>query len=344
MDKVKSNGFDAHELMLVKLVCPACKTEIVPEGPNWICPGCSAPYSYSSGILSFLTPKERYNEGVYEEKQIAAWTYTANLRNRIRASGLLSFINRMRVNFSLSGRRDRIFWNEMKKRAGPDRLILDIGCGGGRHYFCDYGKVIGIDPVLPLLEMAKRIYAEVYQTSGTKLPFAGNSFDYIVSTDVLGHIASEQKDQLFTEIFRVLRKGGRTIHCVEADGTSPWFRFGHRYPELFQKYFVDKPGHIGMETASLWRERFLKHGFREITFKKLGSRIQEPGTIEAFFDNEFKTKSGAMRAMVAIDHLLARNMIVKEILNLLLEPIAKIDDWSSPLDYASGVLVVYEKP
>jgi len=99
-----------------------------------------------------------------------------------------------------------------------------------------------------------------------------------------------------------------------------------------------------METASLWRERFLKHGFREITFKKLGSRIQEPGTIEAFFDNEFKTKSGAMRAMVAVDHLLARNMIVKEILNLLLEPIAKIDDWSSPLDYASGVLVVYEKP
>ena len=22
------------------------------------------------------------------------------------------------------------------------RLILDLGCGGGRHYFCNYGKVI----------------------------------------------------------------------------------------------------------------------------------------------------------------------------------------------------------
>jgi len=344
MDKLKPKGFDAHELMLVKLVCPACKTEIVPEGPNWKCPGCSAPYSYSGGILSFLTPKERYNEGVYEEKQIAAWTYTANLRNRIRANGLLSFINRMRVGLSLSGRRDRIFWNEMKKRADPNLVILDVGCGGGRHYFCDYGKVIGIDPVLPLLQMAKKLYAEVYQTSGTKLPFADNSFDYVVSTDVLGHIAPDQKDQLFAEIFRVLKKGGRTIHCAEADGTSPWFRFGHRYPELFQKYFVDKPGHIGMESASQLRQRFIKHGFKEIQLKKMASRIQEPGAIAALFDNEFKAKSRAMRAMVGVDRLLARSMAVKEILNFLLEPIAALDDWLSPLDYASGVLVVYEKP
>ena len=344
MDKSGPNGFDAQARMLVKLVCPACKREIVPEGSAWKCPGCSAPFSYNGGILSFLTPKERYNEGVYEEKQISNWSTTARLRNKIRSSGVLSFINRIRVNFSLSGRRDRFFWNEMKKNAHPDSLILDIGCGGGRHYFCDYGKVIGIDPVLPLLEMAKNIYAEVYQTSGTKLPFADNSFDYVVSTDVLGHIAAEQKDQLFAEIFRVLKPGGRTVHCVEADATSPWFRFGHRYPELFQKYFVDKPGHIGMETASRWRQRFLKHRFKEIRVRKMASRIQEPGAIAALFDNEYTTRSGAMRAIVGVDRMLARNLAVKELLNFLLEPIAALDDWLSPLDYASGVLVAYEKP
>jgi len=330
--------------MLVKLVCPSCKREIVPEGAAWKCPGCSAPFSYNGGILSFLTPEERYNEGVYEEKQIANWSKTANVRNKIRASPFLTFLNRMRVNFSLSGRRDRFFWNELKQRGGPDRLILDLGCGGGRHYLCDYGKVIGIDPVLPLLQMTKKIYAEVYQSSGTKLPFADNSFDYIVSTDVLGHIASEQKDYLFTEIFRVLKKGGRTVHCAEADCTSPWFRFAHRYPDLFQKYFVDNPGHIGMELPSQWRHRFLKHGFTEIRFKKMGSRIQEPGLVAALFDNEFRNKSRAIRTLVAVDRLLARNLAVKELLNLLLEPIAAIDDWLSPLDCASGVLIVYEKP
>src|SRR5260221_607916 len=81
MDKMEPNRFDAQELMLVKLVCPVCKREIVPEGSNWKCPGCSAPFSYNGGILSFLTPEERYNEGVYEEKQIANWSKTANVRN-----------------------------------------------------------------------------------------------------------------------------------------------------------------------------------------------------------------------------------------------------------------------
>src|SRR6185503_13337082 len=103
---------------------------------------------------------------------ISAWTYSARLRDRIRQSALLSFINAIRIRLSLSGRRDRVFLKEMKPRAGADRLILDLGCGGGRHYFCEYGKVIGIDPVLPLLQIARTIYDEVYQTSGFKLPFA----------------------------------------------------------------------------------------------------------------------------------------------------------------------------
>lgn len=334
----------ANSPMLVKLVCPNCKKQIVPAGSDWKCPTCSRPFTYNRGILSFLTPEERFNESTYEEKQIAAWTYSANLRGRIRASKLLTLLNRVRVHLSLSGRRDRLFWNEMKKRSGPGCLILDIGCGGGRHYFCDYGKVIGLDPVLPLLQVAQKIYREVYQSGGTSLPFADNSFDYVVSSDVLGHISPEQKDQLFAEIYRVLKKGGRTIHCAEADATSPWYRFAHRDPKLFYTHFVDKPGHIGMELASQWRQRFLKHGFKEITFKKLASRVQEPGTLVAFFDNEYKAQSGTMRALVAVDRLLASSFVLKELLNFALEPLAKLDDWLSPLDYASGVLIVYEKP
>ena len=330
--------------MLAELVCPSCKVEIVPAGGDWKCPACSRPFTYNRGILSFLTPQERFNEGSYEQKQIAAWTYSADLRNKIRTSKPLTFLNWVRVNLSLSGRRDRIFWREMKKRRGPNCVVLDIGCGGGRHYFCDYGKVIGVDPVLPLLQLAQKIYAEVYQSGGTSLPFGDNSFDYVVSSDVLGHISPNQKDQLFAEIYRVLKKGGRTIHCAEAESTSPWYRFAHLYPELFQTHFVDKPGHIGMELPSEWRRRFLKHGFKEITFKKLASRVQEPGTLTALFDNEYKTKSATIRALVAVDRLLSRSFLVKEVLNFALEPLATLDGWASPFDYASGVLVTYEKP
>jgi len=329
--------------MLVQLVCPACKKEIVPDGAHWRCPACGRPFTLNRGILSFLTPEERFNESVFEEKQIAAWTYSARLRLKIRDSRCLSFLNRIRVKLSLSGRRDRIFWKELSGRGRRDFVILDLGCGGGRHYFCEYGKVVGIDPVLPLLQMAGQIYDEVYQSSGVNLPFADESFDYVVSSDVLGHIAPADKNQLFREIRRVLKKGGRTIHCIEADSTSPWYRFAHRYPDLFDIHFVDKPGHIGMELPSQWRARFLQNGFREIAFKKLASRIQEPGTIAALFDNEYKDKSSAIRAFVAVDTLLNRSFAVKEALNFALEPLAIVDDWVTPFDYGSGALVVYEK-
>src|SRR5258706_976319 len=154
---------------LVKLVCPACKREIVPDGSNWKCPECQRLFTRNQGILSFLTPEERFNESVYEEKQIAAWTHSARLRDRIRHSAFLSFINLVRIHISLSGRRDRLFLKEMKPGASPGRLILDLGCGGGRHYFCEYGTVIGVDPVLPLLQMAGQIYRQGYPTTGVKI-------------------------------------------------------------------------------------------------------------------------------------------------------------------------------
>jgi SAM-dependent methyltransferase len=328
---------------LVTLVCPACKREIVPDGADWKCPACQRPFTRNQGILSFLTPEERFNESVYQQDQISNWTTSARLRLKIRSSPLLRFLNLLRIKFSLSGRRDRIFRNEMKPRASPERLILDLGCGGGRHYFSEYGRVIGIDPVLPLLLMAREVYSEVYQTSGFKLPFADGSFDYVVSSDVLGHISSEHKDLLFSEIRRVLKKGGRTIHCCETDSTNIWFRFAHRYPELFHTYFVDKPGHIGLETPSQLRDRFQRHGFRQITFRRLSSTLLDPGSLAAFFDNEYKTKSRWIRLLVGIDRLLGRNFLVREALNFCLEPMAQIDDWLSPLDYAPCALVVFEK-
>lgn len=329
--------------MLAQLVCPACKKAIVPDGTNWKCPACARPFTYNRGVLSFLTPEERFNEGAYEAKQIAAWTASARLRDKIRRSRFLTLLNLIRIRISLSGRRDRLFRDEMKPRVNPNLMILDLGCGGGRHYFAEFGKVVGIDPVVDLLLMARTIYDEVYQCSGFSLPFADGSFDYVVSTDVIGHISDAHKDQLFAEIHRVLKPGGRTAHCSEADGTNPWFRFAHKHPDLFQHYFVDKPGHIGLETPTKLRERFLRHGFREITFRKLCSVIQEPGTLTAFFDNEYKSRSRTIAFFVAIDRLLSKSFAVREALNFLLEPLAKLDDWLTPFDYTPGALIVYEK-
>jgi ubiquinone/menaquinone biosynthesis C-methylase UbiE len=328
--------------MLTKLVCPACRVEIIRAGTDWQCPRCEKTYSYLGGILSFLTEAERFNEGDFQEKQKNAWSSYAQMRLAIRRNRLLSILNTLRVKFSLSGRRDRLFYNEMKG-GDKSRLILDLGCGGGRHYFCDYGTVIGVDPVLELLPMAKSLYAEVYHAGGYNLPFADNTFDYLVSSDVLGHIPFDKKDQLFAEMFRVLKRGGRTVHLIETDSTAPWFRYAKRDPAFFQLYFIDRLGHIGLETPTALRNRFLKHGFREVLFKKTSSNIQELGTISSVFTHRLKERSAGMRALIAVDKLLGRNLLIREALHLLMEPMAILDDWLTPVDYGCSMLVVFEK-
>jgi len=328
--------------MLSKLVCPACKQVLLKANSGLRCETCRRDYPLRRGIISFLGADDSFNPTSFQDKQEKAWSSSAQLRERIRQSKLLSFANRMRIKFSMSGRRDRIFFNEMHGR-GPDRLILDVGCGGGRHYFCDYGKVIGVDPVIELLEIAKTVYQEVYHASGFELPFPDNTFDYVVSSDVIGHIPVGDKDRMFAEMYRVLRPGGRTVHVIETDATNIWFRFAHGYPELFQKYFIDLPGHISLELPSELQARFRRQGFRKVRFKKYAGAVQECGMLAGLFNNEYKAKSTMVRLAVGLDGLFARNLLVKEVVNALLEPLAQIADSVTPLNSASGALVVFEK-
>jgi SAM-dependent methyltransferase len=328
--------------MLLRLVCPTCRQTLVQESGAMHCSACGKNYPFRQGIVSFLSEGESFNPTSFQDKQEHAWCSSAQLRDRIRHSRLLTFINWLRIKLSMSGRRDRIFYNEMHG-GNPNRLILDIGCGGGRHYFCDYGKVIGIDPVMELLQIAKSIYAEVYHASAFALPFADNTFDYVVSSDVIGHIPVADKDRMFAEMYRVLRPGGRTVHVIETDATNGWFRFAHSDPRLFHKYFVDVPGHISLEMPNELRARFLRHGFKQVRFKKYASAIQECGTISGYFNNEYKQKNALVKTAVGLDRLLSSNLVVKEITNLLLEPAAKATDLLSAFDSGSGALVVFEK-
>ncbi len=328
--------------MLVKLVCPACKTALIQQAEGWRCVPCERRFLPRQGVLSFLDSREVFNASPCEDAQKQDWSATAQLRERIRQSRWLSLANLLRIKFSLSGRRDRIFYDEMR-HGNKQQIILDLGCGGGRHYFCDYGQVVGIDPVLELLQMSRKIYAEVYHGSALTLPFADNSFDYVVSSDVIGHIPVEAKDTLFREVYRVLKKGGRAVHVIETDSTNRWYRLAHQHPDLFQRYFVDGPGHIGLELPTRLRARFLKHGFKEVTFRRMGGNVLECGMIAGFFNNEFKARCWHLSLLAPLDGLLARNLAVKEAVNLLLEPLARIDDYFTPLDHASGALVVFEK-
>lgn len=319
------------------LICPKCKGKLF-EIENIHCNNCHKTFYKKNGIINFLDKDQQFNKGQYTTEQIKAWSFSSNERLKIRKSIILSLLNKLRIKFSLSGRRDRIFKKGFKKKG----KILDIGCGGGRHYLANYGYVVGIDPVLPLLNQAKYLYNDVYMASCTELPFADSTFDYVCSSDVLGHIDPSDKEKLFKEMYRVLKPGGRAIHAIESESTNPWFLFAHSDPQLYDKVFIQKPGHIGMELPSFWKFRFLQAGFKQIKFETIGGLIQEPGNISSWFV-DYKGKSKLIDSLCFVDKLLARNFVIKQLINFVLEPLFKIETKLTPIDYGNGVLVVFEK-
>jgi ubiquinone/menaquinone biosynthesis C-methylase UbiE len=100
--------------------------------------------------------------------------------------------------------------------------ILDLGSGSGMDSFIaslkvgKSGNVNGVDMTEEQLEKANRLKNEFgfgnitfHKSYIQQLPFANNSFDVIISNGVINLIPD--KTQVFNEIARVLKKGGRMV-------------------------------------------------------------------------------------------------------------------------------------
>jgi ubiquinone/menaquinone biosynthesis C-methylase UbiE len=119
-----------------------------------------------------------------------------------------------------------------------DEKVLDIGCGIGRmavpltKYLYSNSTYDGIDissegiswckkkitPKYPnfrfqLADMFNKRYNPngKYKASEYKLPFENESFDFIFLTSVFTHMLPEDMENYFSEISRVLKKGGRSF-------------------------------------------------------------------------------------------------------------------------------------
>ena len=98
--------------------------------------------------------------------------------------------------------------------------VLDIGCGAGFDLIVasrlvgSAGRVYGVDLTPEMLTRAEKNLdslnidnVEVMPLSSELLPFPDNTFDVVISNGVIN--LSPAKPQLFTEIYRVLKPGGR---------------------------------------------------------------------------------------------------------------------------------------
>ncbi len=219
--------------------------------------------------------------------------------------------------------------------------ILDVGCGGGRPVLNLLGTVTGLEPIKSLAEQAKGLYPEVCIAFAEAMPFAENTFDAVVSTDILGHIPFEIKDPVLAEIYRVLKPGGITLHIAEVESNGWLAEYGRREPALYRQHWVLAPDHVAMEPAKNLIARFKKAGFQIEIQRPLDPLIPTVGAISTLL-KDYPKLPWWLRLLRFMDGGLHANEYVTELANILLTPLF-ILNWHKPVENATGIMIKARK-
>jgi SAM-dependent methyltransferase len=98
------------------------------------------------------------------------------------------------------------------------RRILDAGCGTGNNlvHFRRWGRTVGVDLSLEALRFCRTRGVAAARGSLLSLPFPKESFDAVLSFDVLYHRWVEDDRAAVRELARVMRPGGLLLLRVPA--------------------------------------------------------------------------------------------------------------------------------
>ena len=181
-------------------------------------------------------------------------------------------------------------FNFKKHEINQKGVMLDVGCGEGRHIFGimqDYPlmKCIGLDMDNESLEKAEEGYeyfksiseagAQFLKGSAYSLPFPDESIDLIVCSEVLEHL--HEYNDAVKEIHRVLKPGGKFYASVPATWPEKicW--------KLSKEYQNQPGGHLRIFSQSGLISEIKESGFKFLSSEKFHSIHSPYWWLRCFF-------------------------------------------------------------
>ena len=128
--------------------------------------------------------------------------------------------------------------------AGSHQKVLDVGCGTGAALSAlrDPGRELwGIDIDAHSLAVARNLCPDVtfVHQSAMSLPFACETFDVVVLSEVIEHVGDPNKQLVVDEVHRVLKPSGLLIFTAPYAGLLAWtdpLDVKRRLPAFYRLY------------------------------------------------------------------------------------------------------------
>jgi SAM-dependent methyltransferase len=152
------------------------------------------------------------------------------------------------------------YWQRQRHRitiswARGAARVLDIGCGSSV-IIQSLNNAVGMELSLGKLRFLRRRGIELLCGTAFTLPFRNGTFDCVISSQVIEHIPYD--DVLFSEMARVLRRGGRLIIGTPDYATLGWQIIEPLYGTLMPGGYRDE--HITHYTRESLTAILLNHG------------------------------------------------------------------------------------